>query len=202
MLEGSSSAEVKASGARIEPTCCRTAITRQLRVRISAIAAAWLIGLLLASDLRSQELTEFVASSQPKVSGTVRIQSVGDEPLKDAEWAGRKSLARQLEGITLKLDAPEELLRVEYQCSVEDVGNVGWFTQGSRCGVEYQSRPKRLEAIQIRLAGRASARFTVKYECHIQGIGDVPAKADGQACGTYGEARRLEALRVWVDRRP
>jgi len=168
----------------------------------SVSAAAVVCWLLLDSEVRSQDVAEFVATARPNVSGIVRIQSFGDELLKDSEWAGRKSLARQLEGIALKLDAPEELLRVEYQCYVEDVGNIGWFTQASMCGVEYQKRPKRLEAIQVRLAGRASSYFTIKYECHIQGIGDTPGKADGQSCGTSGEARRLEAVRVWVERRP
>jgi hypothetical protein len=158
--------------------------------------------LLLGSDLRSEDLEEFLATARPRVSGLVRIQSLGDELLTDAEWAGRKSQARQLEAIVLKLDSPDDLLRLEYQCTVEDVGNIGWFTQGSPCGIEYQKRAKRIEAIQIRSAGRASAHFAVNYQCHIQGIGDMPAKADGQACGTYDEARRLEALRVWVERRP
>jgi len=169
---------------------------------VSTVAAAVICWLVLDPEVRAQDLAEFVATARPSVSGIVRIQSFGDELLKDSEWAGRKSLARQLEGIALKLDAPEELLRVEYQCYVEDVGNIGWFTQASMCGVEYQKRPKRLEAIQVRLVGRASGHFTIKYECHIQGIGDMPAKADGQSCGTSGEARRLEAVRVWVERRP
>jgi hypothetical protein len=173
------------------------------RPRTTATATAAIICWLVpVSDSRSQELLEFVANTQPKVAGFVRIQSFGDELLKDSEWAGRKSLARQLEGIVLKLDVSEDLLRVEYQCSVEDVGNIGWFTQGSMCGIAYQKQPKRLEAIQIHLAGRAKDYFTVRYECHIQGIGDVPAKADGQSCGTIGEARRLEAVRVWVERLP
>ena len=174
---------------------------RKVRI-VSTATVAIICWLVLDSDSRSQDLLEFAANSRPKISGIVRIQSFGEELLKDSEWSGRKGLARQLEGIALKLDAPEDLLRVEYQCNVEDVGNIGWFTQGSMCGVEYQKQPKRLEAIQIRLTGRASGYFTIKYECHIQGIGDMPAKADGQSCGTYGEARRLEAVRVWVERRP
>jgi hydrophobic W protein len=154
------------------------------------------------SDSRSQDLLGFVAQARPIVSGTVRIQSIGDEPLKDSEWAGRKSLARQLEAITLKLDTPEELLRLEYQCSVEDVGDVGWLIQGSSCGIEYQKRPKRIEAIRIRAAGSARDHFNVRYQCHVQGIGDTPIMIDGQLCGTAGEARRLEALRVWIERAP
>jgi hypothetical protein len=175
---------------------------RRLVRIVSTTAVAISFWLVLDSDSRCEDLSELVASSRPNVSGIVRIQSFGDELLKDSEWSGSKSLARQLEGIALRLDTPEELLRLEYQCYVEDVGNIGWFTQGSMCGVEYQRQPKRLEAIQIRLKGSASGYFTVKYECHIQGIGDMPAKADGQSCGTYGEARRLEAVRVWVERRP
>jgi hypothetical protein len=170
--------------------------------RASTAALAALSSLLMCAESKSQELPEFIATIQPHISGTVRIQSFGDYDLKDAQWSGSKSLARQLEGVTLKLDTPDDLLRVEYRCNVEDVGSIGWFAQDSTCGVSYQSHPKRIEAIQIRLNGKASSYFSVKYECHVQGIGDVPAKADGDTCGTYGESRRLEALRVWVERRP
>ena len=170
--------------------------------KISTTALAAVSWLVMRADSQSQDLPEFVAKAQPHVSGTVRIQSFGDYNLKDAQWSGSKSLARQLEGITLKLDTPDDLLRVEYRCNVEDVGNIGWFAQDSTCGVSYQSHPKRIEAIQIRLSGKASSYFSVKYECHVQGIGDMPATADGDTCGTYGESRRLEALRVWVERRP
>ena len=171
----------------------------RLGLTVTVAAAFWLVA---GSQSRSQDLPEFVAKARPSVSGIVLIQSFGDYQLKNAEWSGSKSLARQLEGISLKLDAPEDLLRVEYRCNVEDVGNIGWFAKGSTCGVQYQGQPKRLEAIQIRLAGRASGYFTIKYECHIQGIGDMPAQADGETCGTYGQARRLEAMRVWIERRP
>jgi Clostridial hydrophobic W len=157
---------------------------------------------MLGASVRAQDVLEFVAHAQPSISGTVRIQSSGDDPVKDSEWAGRKSQARQLEGVALTLDSPPELLRLEYQCAVEDVGDIGWFTQGSMCGLAYRKQPKRLEAIQIRLAGRASEYFNVWYECHIQGIGDMPAKKDGAPCGTSGQGRRLEAVRVWVERLP
>jgi len=157
---------------------------------------------MLGVSVRAQDVLEFVAHAQPSVSGTVRIQASGDEPLKDSEWAGRKSQARQLEGVALPLGSPPELLRLEYQCAVEDVGDIGWFTQGSMCGIEYRKQPKRLESIQIHLAGSASEYFTVWYECHVQGIGDMPAKKDGAPCGTSGQGRRLEAVRVWVERLP
>jgi hypothetical protein len=169
---------------------------------VSTATLAIVCWLMLDLPSRSQDLATFVANTQPKVSGLIRVQSYGDEPLNDAEWAGHKSQARQLQGIVIKLDTPEALLRLEYQCNVEDVGNIGWFAQGSLCGIEYQKQPKRLEAVQIRLAGTASEYFTVRYECHVQGVGDVSAKADGQPCGTSGEARRLEAVRVWVERLP
>jgi hypothetical protein len=166
--------------------------------RLGPLPAAALLGIVSAS-VQAQGLNEFIAGEPPAVSGTIAVEGLGQLPVRDAQWSGTKGDARRVGGLVLTINAPDELLRLEYMCTADGLGALGWFTQDSFCGV--REKFGRVEAVQIRLAGSAKSYFSVKYECHVQGIGDVAAKADGELCGTKGQSRRLEAVRVWIERR-
>ena len=112
----------------------------------------------------------------------MHIQDWGDQPLNGGEWAGTKGQSRRLEGVSMELTDTRGVLRIEYLCHLQDIGDVGYLAQGGFCGTPGHSR--RLEAIQIRLVGPAEQFFTVKYQCHLQNLGDFPIVADGAMCGT------------------
>jgi uncharacterized protein YjdB len=150
-------------------------------------------------------LTGFMAAGahaqrrEPRISGVVHIQDLGDQRLRNRKWAGTRGEAKRLEGFSLELDRPADALRLEYSCHVEGIGDIGWMSEGSFCGTRGQSR--RVEGFAIRLAGRQADRYSVKYQCHLEGIGDTQVVSDGAFCGTRGESRRLEAMRVWIVRK-
>jgi len=136
----------------------------------------------------------------PMLNGLVHVEGVGDMPLKSGEWAGIKGRGRTLEDIVLTiLDTPADILRIEYECHLEGVGDIGWFTEGSLCGG--RGHPRRLEAIRVRLAGIAARFFRVRYECFVEGVGDQGLKTDEHWCGIRGLPRRLDAVRIWLERR-
>lgn len=135
----------------------------------------------------------------PRVSGTVHVEDLGDRPLVNHQWAGTRGESKRLEGISLNIDSPDNQLRVEYMCHIEDRGDIGWLTEGSFCGTKGESR--RLEGVAIRLAGPQAKRYSIRYQCHIEGLGDTQVMSDGAFCGTRGEAKRLEALQVWIVRK-
>lgn len=57
------------------------------------------------------------------------------------------------------------------------------------------SREKQIEAVKIRIPGRR-----VTYQAHVAGIGWKGEVSDGAEAGTIGESRRMEAVRIRVDR--
>jgi hypothetical protein len=133
--------------------------------------------------------------------GLVHIQNFGDRLFRDGRWAGTTGQSLRLEGLQiLRVDLPRGT-KLEYDCHLQDIGDVGPFTASSSqaggfCGTRGQSR--RLEAFSISLIGPRADKFDVYYECHLQDIGDVGPFKNGELCGTRGESRRLEALRIWI----
>jgi hypothetical protein len=174
---------------------------RKSASRILLVVAGLLavVPLAAAQAQRSREARQGRPMNVPRVSGMVHLQDLGDRPLSNHEWAGTKGQSRRLEGFSLNLDSPNNQLRVEYMCHLQDRGDIGWLVEGSFCGTKGESR--RLEGLAIRLVGPQAGRFSIRYQCHLEGRGDTAVMSDGAFCGTRGESRRLEALQVWIVRK-
>jgi uncharacterized protein YjdB len=143
--------------------------------------------------------TDFATMATPKIAGVVHVENKGDLPLVAGEWAGTKGQSLRLEAIRVAIVGVGDVLRIEYLCHLENIGDVGHVAQNARCGTEGQSR--RMEAIRFRLNGPAAPFFTVRYQCHVQNRGDLGPFADDVTCGARpGESLRLEAVRVWLER--
>lgn len=138
------------------------------------------------------------ARLNPQVKGVMHVVGFGDQEIKEKEWIGTKGQSRATTGFSLSLNTKSDLLQVEYRCHVQDIGDIGWLSAGAFCGTR---GGKRLEAVEIRLVGREKSNFSIKYDCHLQDFGDLLQISDGETCGTRGQSRRLEALRVWIERR-
>jgi uncharacterized protein YjdB len=170
---------------------------RKSSSRILLLVAAGLLAIVPLAA--AQQATEGRGMKVPRVSGTVHVEEHGDRQLVNHQWAGTRGESKRLEGISLNLDSPDNQLRVEYMCHIEDRGDIGWLTEGSFCGTKGESR--RLEGLAIRLAGPQARRYSIRYQCHLEGMGDSEIMSDGKFCGTRGEAKRLEAVQVWIVRK-
>jgi uncharacterized protein YjdB len=68
--------------------------------------------------------------------------------------------------------------------------------EGTFVGTRWQSL--RLEGFAIKLVGIYAWQYNVFYQAHLQNFGDTGVYKNGEFCGTRGQARRVEALRVWI----
>lgn len=53
----------------------------------------------------------------------------------------------------------------------------------------------------MRLTGPAAPFFSLQYWCHLEGHADVGPVTSEQYCGTRGESRRMEAIKIVVERK-
>jgi uncharacterized protein YjdB len=172
---------------------------RKSSSRILLLVAASLLAIVPLAAAQQSRAPQNRGAKVPRVSGVVHVEDLGDRPLENHEWAGTRGESKRLEGFSLNIDSPDNQLRVEYLCHIEDRGDIGWLTEGSFCGTKGESR--RLEGLAIRLAGPQARRYSIRYQCHVEELGDTKVMSDGAFCGTRGEAKRLEALQVWIVRK-
>jgi uncharacterized protein YjdB len=83
---------------------------------------------------------------------------------------------------------------IEYCTHVQDIGWMGWVSDGTLSGTIEQS--KRLEAIQIRLTGSAIDQYDIYYRVHAQEFGWLDWAKNGDPAGTAGFGFRLEAIEI------
>lgn len=138
----------------------------------------------------------------------------------DGAIGGTTGKAKRLEAIRMKLTGSDaDKFDVYYRVHAQTFGWLGWAKNGETAGTE--GFAKRLEAIQIyvvpkgvspkkgtyavsyvqygKSAKNASDAGLVNYQTHVQTYGDQSYVYDGSLAGTYGEKKRLEAIRINVN---
>lgn len=147
------------------------------------------------------------------------IQSYGWEAnwTKNGNISGTVGQSKRLEAIKIRLtgsDAP--MYDIYYRVHAQTYGWLGWAKNGEAAGTAGQS--KRLEAIQIKVVkkgtipsgpigysyveyGKNAQENTVNsglvnYSTHVQTYGWQNYVSDGSLSGTYGEGKRLEAIKI------
>ena len=63
------------------------------------------------------------------------------------------------------------------------------------------TQSKRLEAIKLSLSGTNAGQYTIRYCVHVQDIGWMDQVSDGAVAGTTGQSLRIEAVRIWIDKK-
>ncbi|MBR3317846.1 MAG: hypothetical protein IKG21_08555 [Atopobiaceae bacterium] len=142
------------------------------------------------------------------------VQSVGWQQWRsDGAMSGTSGKAKRLEAIQIKLTgAIATKYDVYYRVHAQTYGWMGWTKNGVTAGTAGEA--KRLEGIQVRLVAKGgaapsnagentSAAFRgtqqIRVAAHVQGIGWQPAVGNGGTAGTFGQSRRVEALRFSLD---
>lgn len=146
------------------------------------------------------------------------IQNIGWEK----EWkqngvmSGTSGRAYRLEAIQIRLTGSDSSkYDVYYRVHAQDYGWLGWAKNGVPAGTAAQA--KRLEAIQIIVVPKGTAPSgmhtysyielgadakngqtdgIINYMTHVQDYGDQSYVFDGSISGTFGESKRLEAIRI------
>lgn len=149
------------------------------------------------------------------------VQTYGwKEWATDGDVSGTTGEAKRLEAIRIKLTgADADKFDVFYRVHAQTFGWLGWAKNGQTAGTT--GFAKRLEAIQIyvvpkgvspqvgtraipyveygKSASEDGKAGLVNYETHVQTYGDQPSVSDGSFSGTFGESKRLEAIKINVN---
>ena len=140
------------------------------------------------------------------------IQSYGWEKnfKKDDELSGTSGEAKRLEAIEIKLTGEvSNYYDVYYRVHAQKYGWLGWAKNGEASGTSGYAY--RLEAIEIVLNPKgtnfpgygnkkAFQKKQILYRTHVQTYGWQQEVADGNISGTVGEAKRLEAIQIILDK--
>ena len=149
------------------------------------------------------------------------IQSIGWEKNFSANGgqSGTVGASKRLEAIQIKLTGSDaSKYDVYYRVHAQSYGWLGWAKNGQSAGTAGQA--KRLESIQIQILPKGTlpsegsfgcafvdlgktpsmtANGAVKYSVHVQTYGDQKEVCDGAVAGTFGEAKRLEGIKIKLD---
>lgn len=120
---------------------------------------------------------------------------------KDGEWAGTKGQHKRLEALKI---TPPDGVELEVTVHLQKIGDKTYkgiiksntSTTDPIIGTVGEAR--RLEGISIKCVKNPTGR-KLKYQGHCQTYGDTKVCSEGEYCGTRGEAKRLEAIRIWFE---
>ena len=151
---------------------------------------------------------------QGAITYRAHCQTYGwQEPVSDGNTAGTTDQAKRLEAIEISLTG--ELAKeydIYYQVHAASFGDLGWAKNGERAGSEGYG--KSIEAIRLLLVKKGSPeapaqsgrsflsptrKGTVTYTSHVQTYGWLDTVADGAVSGTQGQAKRMEAFRIYLE---
>lgn len=135
------------------------------------------------------------------------VQNIGwQKVMGNGEAMGTHGQALRVEAMRLALVG--EISRyydICYQTHVQNIGWQEWVRNGELAGTTGQAL--RLEAIRIKLekkkapaAEQSEGIVDVRYQAHVQNIGWQSEQASGTTAGTYGQALRVEAIKIWLDK--
>ncbi|MDR7078846.1 beta-N-acetylglucosaminidase [Neobacillus niacini] len=126
--------------------------------------------------------------------------------------SGTAGEAKRLEAIQIALTGEmAQHYDIYYRVHAETYGWLGWAKNGASAGT--QGLSKRLEAIEIVLVAKGGAAPgstnkplvmdpTVVYSTHVQDYGWLARVSDGKMSGTQGQAKRMEAVKISLDKIP
>ena len=152
------------------------------------------------------------------VTYQTHVQTLGwGNWVDDGALSGTTGQAKRLEAIRIKLTGNDaDKFDVYYRVHAQTFGWLGWAKNGETAGTSGF-----LEAIQIYVVpkgmtpssgtsavsyvqyGKAASKSDqpglINYATHVQTYGNQQFVSDGSFSGTYGEAKRLEAIRIQVN---
>ncbi|WP_284036350.1 glucosaminidase domain-containing protein [Neobacillus sp. 114] len=147
------------------------------------------------------------------ISYTTHVQDYGWlNNVSDGALSGTSGESKRLEAIQINLTGEmAQHYDIYYRVHAQDYGWLDWAKNGQSAGTQGLSR--RLEAIEIVLVAKDGAAPgstnkplimdpSVVYSTHVQDYGWLTGVSDGQMSGTQGQAKRLEAIKISLDKAP
>ena len=134
------------------------------------------------------------------VSYHVHCQNYGDFPtVRDGQTAGTTGQSLRMEAITFD-SLPEGW---ELTCDAH-IQNIGWKTfegikNGTKVLIGTTGQSLRMEMVKFTAKKPDGDKRKLHYQVHVQGYGWLGVTDEGYATGSDGQARRIEAIRVWVE---
>lgn len=135
------------------------------------------------------------------------VQNIGwQKVMGNGEIMGTHGQALRVEALRLALVGDiSRYYDICYQTHVQNIGWQDWRYNGGVAGTTGQAL--RIEAIRIKLQKKQAVAaeqdegiIGVRYQAHVQNIGWQAEQADEGTAGTTGQALRVEALKIWLDR--
>ncbi len=136
----------------------------------------------------------------------VQTYSWESEWKKDGETSGTTGEAKRLEAIEIKLTGKmAEKYDIYYRVHSQTYGWLDWAKNGEPAGTAGYA--KRLEGIEIKLVKKGGdapgstttpyvTKSLVSYQSHVQTYGWQDLVYDGTTSGTFGQAKRLEGIKI------
>ncbi len=132
--------------------------------------------------------------------------------VSDGAESGTTGQAKRLEAIMIELTGPDkDKYDIYYRVHAQSYGWLDWAKNGAEAGTEGYA--KRLEAINIFIVPKGQSvnvntgrSFVtpygggINYCTHVQSYGWQGFVADGATSGTQGQAKRLEAIKIKLNR--
>lgn len=126
-----------------------------------------------------------------------------------ADVIGTTGQSKRVEAVKIRLTGElEETYDIYYRTHVQNIGWTGWAKNGEPSGSAGYSY--RMEAIQICLLKKGTyvnqgqayyAKLpTISVASHVQDYGWMGAVANNQVSGTEGQSKRVEAIKINLDR--
>lgn len=147
------------------------------------------------------------------ISYRTHVQSYGWlNNVSSGAVSGTSGERKRLEAIQINLTGEmAEHYDVYYRVHAQSYGWLGWAKNGESAGT--QGLAKRLEAIEVQLVkkggaapGSTSNHFimdpSIVYSAHVQDLGWLTPVSDRELSGTEGEAKRMEAIKVYLENAP
>ncbi len=152
------------------------------------------------------------------------IQTYGWETSwkKNGAMSGTSGESKRLEAIQIRLTGDDASdYHIWYRVHAQNYGWLGWARDGAPSGTAGQG--KRLEAIEIMILPQdkvptsgiyggtsfidvaqnptlSASDCMVQYMTHVQSYGDQAYVGDGSVSGTFGESKRLEGIRIKINK--
>ena len=162
------------------------------------------------------ETIQIKLSDDAAAIGSVRYRSyvqtyAWKEWVENGAYSGTRGEAKRLEAIQIELTGElAELYDIYYRVQAQKVGWTGWAKNGEKCGTS--GFAYRLEAFEVKLVKKGEAGPTsskqayyinntaVIYSANVQKYGWLDSVKNGAYAGTKGEALRMEAMRISLDK--
>lgn len=113
--------------------------------------------------------------------------------MSDGNTAGAVGVSNMVEGFCAQLSGLDGT-DLHYKAYVQGKGWQDEVTGGTQAGLP--ARGKRLEAIRMRLSGKAKKNFDIYYRVYLQGFGWLGWAKNNAAAGGIGLAKNVEAIEV------